>query len=223
MIKKIQDLDCYEILNLPRDASPKEIENSYLLAIATYHQDSLASYGVLPGEERAIILDKVEAAFQTLRDPEKRKAYDLLFHDRSLEFRQKASFRKSTERLLIEDASEESGFWDKIKSAIAPVRLRRENRAAAENGDGEDWQGRSEDFYYYGEYLKKIRERIGLSLEEIAKQCGVNLSQLKSLEEEIPDQRTDGEEDLEVLRCYARCLGLNPDNGRDSLFPNRFL
>jgi DnaJ-class molecular chaperone len=223
MIKKIADLDYYEILNLPGDASPKEIENAYLLAIATYHQESLASYGVLLDEERAVILNKVEAAFQTLGTPEKRKAYDSLVRDGQLEFRQKAFFRKSTQPLLIEDASEEDGLWDRIKSVVAPVRLRRENRAAGENGNGEDWQGRSEDFYYYGEYLKKIRERKGLSLEEVANQCGVDPAELKSLEEGIPDPHANGEKGREVLICYAKCLGLNPDDGRDSPFSTRFL
>ncbi|MFZ2055682.1 MAG: helix-turn-helix domain-containing protein [Candidatus Aminicenantales bacterium] len=222
MIKKIEDLDCYEILNLPSDASQKEIENSYLLAIATYHQDSLASYGVFLDEERAIILNKVEAAFQTLRDPEKKKAYDSLVRGRHPEFRQKASFRKTIERLMIEDASEEGGLWDKIKSVVGPVRRRRENRTPAKNEDGRDWRGLSDDFYYYGEYLKKVRERRGLSLEDIAKQCGVDPSRLESLEQETPDLHSNGEKNLEVLRCYAKCLGLNSDDGRDSSFPTRF-
>jgi len=222
MIKKIEDLDCYEILNLPSDASPKEIENSYLLAIATYHQDSLASYGVFLDEERAIILNRVEAAFQTLGNPEKRKAYDSLVRDRNPEFRKKAAFRKSTQRLLIEDAEEQDSLWDKIKSIVAPARRRRENRIPDENGNGKAWRSLSDDSYYYGEYLKKVRERRGLTLEDIARQCGVDRSRLESLEEETSDFHSNGEKNLEVLRCYARCLGLDPEDGRNSPFPTRF-
>lgn len=222
MIKKIEDLDYYEILNLRCDASPKEIDNSYLLAIATYHQDSLASYGVLLDEERAIILNNVEAAFQTLRDPEKRKAYDAIVSDRHPEFWLKASFRKSTERLLIEDAPEEDSLWDKIKSVVAPVRRRRESRAPGWNGDGRAWGSLSDDLSYCGDYLKRVRERRGLSLEDIAKQCGVDPSRLESLEEETPDHHSNGEKNLEVLRCYAKCLGLDSDDGRDSPFFTRF-
>ncbi|HCS49265.1 MAG TPA: hypothetical protein DIW61_13830, partial [Candidatus Aminicenantes bacterium] len=78
MIKKIEEMDFYELLNLRLDASPKDIENAYLLAVATYHQEGMASYGVLGDVERGLILDKVEEAFQTLRDPAKKKAYDPL-------------------------------------------------------------------------------------------------------------------------------------------------
>jgi len=222
MIKKIDDLDYYELLNLRDDASQKEIEKSYLLAVATYHEDSLASYGVLRDKERAIILNKVEDAFQTLGNPEKRKAYDSLVRDRNPEFRKKAAFRKSTQRLLIEAAEEQDSLWDKIKSIVAPVRRRRENRIPDENGDGKAWRSLPDDSYYYGEYLKKVRERRGLTLEEIARQCGVDRSRLESLEEETSDFHSNGEKNLEVLRCYARCLGLDSDDGRDSLFPTRF-
>ncbi len=47
MVKSIKDLDFYELLNLDLDATRVEIENAYLLAVATYHKDGLASYGVL--------------------------------------------------------------------------------------------------------------------------------------------------------------------------------
>ena len=222
MIKKIDDLDYYELLNLRSDASQKEIEKSYLLAVATYHEDSLASYGVLREKERAIILNKVEDAFQTLGNPEKRKAYDSLVRDRNPEFREKAAFRKSTRRLLIEDAEEQDSLWDKIKSIVAPVRRRRVNRIPDDDGNGKAWPSLSDDSYYYGEYLKKVRQRRGLTLEEIARQCGVDQSRLESLEEETSDFHSNGEKNLEVLRCYARCLGLDSDDGRDSPFPTRF-
>jgi DnaJ-class molecular chaperone len=222
MIKKIDDLDYYELLNLRDEASQKEIEKSYLLAVATYHQDSLASYGVLGDEERAIILNRVEDAFQTLGNPEKRKAYDSLVRDRNPEFREKAAFRKSTQRLLIEDAEERDSLWDKIKAIVAPVRRRRENHNPGDDGDGKAWRSPSDDSYYYGEYLKKVRERRGLTLEEIARRCGVDRSRLESLEEETSDFHSNGEKNQEVLRRYAKCLGLDSGDGRDSPFPARF-
>jgi curved DNA-binding protein CbpA len=222
MITKIEDLDYYEILSVPVNASRRDIENAYLLALATYHQEGLASYGVLMDKERAVILNTIEDAFQTLRDPERRKDYDARVRDRHLEIPQKASFRRSTARLLIEDAPEEGGFWSKIRSVVALARGRRERGGPERNGDGRDWLGRSDDFYYYGDFLKKVRERRGLSLEDIARRCGVDRSRLESLEEETSDFHSNGEKNLEVLRCYARCLGLDPEDGRNSPFPTRF-
>lgn len=222
MVKKIEDLDYYEILNLTGGASPKDIENAYLLAVATYHQDSLASYGGLIDQERDLILDKIEAAFQTLRDPERRKAYDTQIRKRPPGIPLKADFRSSTELLQIEDASEGKSLWDKVRSVLASGRRRKAGGAAENEPGGWGPWSAADDFYYYGDILKKLRVRKGLTLEDIAQKCGVSPSRLQSLEEESPDHHSKGEKMREVLRCYAKCLGLDPDNGRDSPFSSRF-
>ena len=222
MIKKIEDLDYYEILNLNIGASPKDIENAYLLAVATYHEESLASYGVLMDRDRTVMLDKVEAAFQTLRDQKKRQAYDAQVRGKSMAIPQKAAFRRSSSRLLIEDASKRETLWSRIKAIFSPARRRGIAHSTEENRDGSKRHGFPEDFYYYGEFLKKIRQRRGLSIEDIAKKCAIDPLKLRSLEEETPGLRSNDGKDLEALRCYAKCLGLNPENGRDSPFPTRF-
>ena len=51
MVKKIEEMDFYEILNLQVDATDQDVRNAYILAVATYHPDALASYGVLSAEE----------------------------------------------------------------------------------------------------------------------------------------------------------------------------
>ena len=216
MIKKIKDLDYYEVLNVRVNASQRDIENAYLLALATYHQEGLASYGVLMDEERAVILNSIEEAFRTLRDPEKRRVYDAQVRDRLPEIPQKAAFRKSITPLVIEDAAGESGLWAKLKSTVAPARRQSARRHPGRNGDGKDWLSHVDDFYYYGEFLKKVRERQGLSLEDIAEKCGVDPFKLRSLEEEISGPPQNGKKTIDLLRCYAKCLGLDTDNGKDS-------
>src|SRR4030042_4945924 len=124
MIKKIEEMDFYELLNLRLDASPRKIENACLLANATCHQDSLASYGVLGDAERVDILDRIEEAFQTLHDPLRKREYDALFLPGRPEYRGRAYFRRTTTRLEIEDAAEEEKLWDRIKAAVLPSRLR---------------------------------------------------------------------------------------------------
>jgi curved DNA-binding protein CbpA len=213
MIKKIEELDFYDLLNVRIDASPKDIENAYLLAVATYHQEGLASYGVLGDNDRGLMLDRVEEAFQTLRDPEKKKAYDPLVLAGHPEFQQRAYFRRSTRRLEIEDASEVEKLWDKIKAVVSPAWRR---------GDGREQERLPQDFYYYGDYLKKVREKRGLSREDIAERCGISPAQLESLEEESFPSLFHGEELLEGLKRYAKCLGLDSEKGRDSPFSDRF-
>jgi curved DNA-binding protein CbpA len=222
MIKKIEDMDFYELLNLRLDASPREIENAYLLAVATYHRDSLASYGVLGDAERGDILDKIEDAFQTLHDPLRKKDYDTLVHPRRPEFRGRAYFRSTTSRLEIEDAAEEENLWDRVKAAVIPSRLRKGVHGDGENGDGQDKPGVPDSFFYYGDYLRKVREKRGLTREDVAARCGLSPAKIESLEEESLPSPLPEKELLEDLRRYARCLGLNPENGRGSPLSDRF-
>jgi curved DNA-binding protein CbpA len=222
MIRKIEEMDFYDLLNLPLDASPKDIENAYLLAVAAYHREGLASYGGLGDVDRRLMLDKVEEAFQTLRDPEKKKAYDPLVLPGHPEFQQRAYFRRSTRRLEIEDASEEEKLWGKIKAVLSLPRRRGDGHGHREHGDEWERERLPQDFYYYGDYLKKVREIRGLSREDIAERCGISPVRLESLEEESFPSPSHGEELLEGLKRYAKCLGLDPENGRGSPFSDRF-
>jgi len=221
MIKKIEEMDFYEILNLRLDASPKDVENAYLLAVATYHQEGLASYGGLGDLDRGLMLDKVEEAFQTLSNPEKRQAYDSVVLSGHPQFQPRASFRRSTRRLEIEDATEEERLWGKIKAVVNPPWRRGDGRGLGEYGDGQERERLPEDFYYYGDYLKKVREKRGLSREDIAGQCGISPARIESLEEETSPSRPHGEELLESLKLYAKCLGLDSENGQSSPFSDR--
>ena len=114
-IKKIENMDYYEILNLAKDASRQEIERAYHLGKATYSQNSLAHYRLLSEDERRHMLKKIEEAYQNLRDPKKKKLYDLKMLKMSSERGNKAYFRKSTKKLEIEDAEAHRGFWKKFK------------------------------------------------------------------------------------------------------------
>lgn len=207
MAKKIEELDFYDLLNLALDASPQEVEKAYLQAVATYHEQALASYGVLAPQERKLILDKIEAAFQTLAEPERRRAYDSTILPSRPEYQQRAYFRTSTVRLEIEDASEEEKFWDKVKSLFS-FRKHRENRAI-EAAFKLEANGR-----YYGEYLKLVRENRGLSREEIARSCNLSVALLEALEEDNYSALPRGKDPSSLLRLYARSLGLNSENGR---------
>ena len=221
MIKKIEEMDFYELLNLRLEASPREIENAYLLAVATYHQDGLASYGVLGEAERGDILNRIEEAFQTLHDPLRKREYDALSLPPHPESRARAHFRRTTSRVLIEDAAEDENLWNKIKAAITPSRLRKGTPKDDGNGDGHDRPEIPESFFYYGEYLRRVREKRGLTRDDIAARCGFSPARIESLEEESFPLPPPGNELLEDLKRYARSLGLDPEDGRGSPFSDR--
>jgi DnaJ-class molecular chaperone len=115
MIKRIEDWNYYELLNVERTASKEEIWEAYQTALSTYHPGSLASYSLVTEEERAMIMGRIQEAYQTLRDPDRRKAYDLALLKHSVYVAPKAPFRKSIGKVEIEEASPRRGFWERVR------------------------------------------------------------------------------------------------------------
>lgn len=66
--------DYYEILGVPRDASPEEIKRAYRELVQKYHPDKY--YGKPEYEEMNEKFKKINEAYQVLSDPEKRRMYD---------------------------------------------------------------------------------------------------------------------------------------------------
>jgi DnaJ-class molecular chaperone len=212
-IKKIEEMDHYEILNLERTATQQEIENAYLLGIATYNPHSLAPYGLISEEERNLIMAKFEEAYQTLSDQEKRKNYDLQMSEGFFPYSQKASFRKSDSKLEIEDAETHKKVWDKIKSLL--FRPKKESPLTVSKGEKSEPSAsftRGPVSFYRGEYLRRVRENRNLSLEEISQKCKISLAVLKALEEENFKSMPIGINISKLIETYARCLGLHPQN-----------
>lgn len=114
-IKKVEEMNYYEILNLRKNASLEDIERAYHLGKATYSRDSLAHYSLLSDGERWYILRKIEEAYQNLNDPEKRKLYNLNMRLKSPDKESRTKYRKSTQKLEIEDAEEKKSLWKRIK------------------------------------------------------------------------------------------------------------
>ena len=63
--------------------------------------------------------------------------------------------------------------------------------------------------------LLAIREKRGISLEQIAGDCKISLSSLQALEEEDCDALPNGKDFHRLLNLYAKCLGLDSENGRE--------
>lgn len=111
-------MNYYEILNVAASASQQEIEKAYQVGKASFTHNSLAHYGVIDEEERQFILEKIEDAFQTLKNTRKRKNYDAKVLSLKNEASESTYYRKSTEKMVIEDCSQEISLLDKIKKIL---------------------------------------------------------------------------------------------------------
>ena len=75
-MNKSEELNYYEILEIPLNASSFEIKRAYRNAIEVYSDHSLLTYSLFSAEERVNILKKLEDAYNTLIDRTKRAEYD---------------------------------------------------------------------------------------------------------------------------------------------------
>jgi curved DNA-binding protein CbpA len=115
MLKRIEDWNYYELLSVERTASQDEIWEGYQAALTTYKDGSLALYGLVSETERELVLGRVQEAFQTLRDPARRREYDLALLRHAPYFPPQAAFRKSVGKLEIDEAPVRPSLWARIK------------------------------------------------------------------------------------------------------------
>jgi DnaJ-class molecular chaperone len=119
MIKRVEDWNYYELLDVDRTASKDEIWDAYQAALETYRPGSLATYSLVTEAERTLIMERIQEAYQTLRDPDKKKAYDAALLKRSFYYSPKAPFRKSVGKLEIEEVARKKGLWRRIRGLFS--------------------------------------------------------------------------------------------------------
>jgi len=78
MIKKIEDLNYYELLEINTDASSQDIHRAYDRIRKIYEPNSIALYSLFSAEETTSINQRIEDAYRTLVYEESRKRYDAL-------------------------------------------------------------------------------------------------------------------------------------------------
>ncbi|MHB8482114.1 MAG: helix-turn-helix domain-containing protein [Nitrospiria bacterium] len=74
---RYQDANYYELLEISRDATPRQIQTAYFLAKKTFRERSLATFSLFSDEERDAIWLKIEEAHYILSDHDRRKSYDI--------------------------------------------------------------------------------------------------------------------------------------------------
>jgi len=132
-MNKFEELNYYEILEIPANASSFEIRRAYRNAVEVYSDHSLLTYSLFSAEERVNILKKLEDAYNTLIDRTKRTAYDASLSDKSSNTdipqdhklsllchngRQKSLREKSVE---IEDLGLTRSFWGRVYSRMIVI------------------------------------------------------------------------------------------------------
>jgi curved DNA-binding protein CbpA len=200
-MKKVLDLNFYELLEVAFDASPFAIRQAYKEMVQLYHGDSLASYSFFSSEEREEILAKLDEAYSTLIDEKKRPRYDRLLIEKGI-FEEGMQYQQDRKTLRL--ISNPKGFR-------ANAALRRENELRAMASSNSVIQEILAHDVLSGKDLKKIRDELGVSLEMIADMAKVRIVFLRAIEED-QFEKTPSRIFLKgFLRAYAQCIGLDAD------------
>lgn len=215
--KKIEELDYYEILNIDMNASSEEIEKAYVLGIVAYSHNSMASYGLISSEESKMALARLEEAYKTLMDREKRKAYDLELLEKNLKYQSESYLREAPKKAKVDHDHENgkkkaSGRFEEMLSFLRGQRKEDiEKDKELQEGNLSVREGR---LIYSGEFLKKVRESRNLSLEDISKATKLRVPLLKALEAEDFESLPQGAYIAFIFKVYSQYLGLNPPKKR---------
>jgi curved DNA-binding protein CbpA len=170
-MKRLSDQNYYEILEVSYRATWGEVQKAYELARKTYGPDSIASYSLFAADDREVIFKKVEEAYQTLIDQERRRRYD---------------------EDLAKVVQELAGQVPPAAESVAPL---------APEATLTD--------QVTGNVLKQIRERRGISIQEIADRTRINITYLYFIEEDTFKSLPAEVYLRSYLAQYARILHLD--------------
>jgi curved DNA-binding protein CbpA len=207
-MKRLEDLSFYELLEVACDASPFEVHQAYKEMHQLYHDDSLASYSFFSREEREEILAKLDEAYSTLMDEKNRSHYDQLLIERGI-LEKEMQYQRDRKKLsLLCDAKHPGNntalrIRDRLKPIVSSNPLIQEIL--------------TQDILS-GKDLKKIRDELGISLEEISEIVKVRMVYLHAIEDDQVEKTPSRIFLKGFLRAYAQCIGLDAD-----IVANRYL
>jgi flagellar biosynthesis protein FlhG len=192
----------YEVLGIERTASLPQVERAYRFCLEMYGTGALATYSLLDPAEQEEARQRVREAYEVLRDPARRRAYDLslatpLF--RPLRDNgtaptgpvavPSASGRATPPAAAAEPAPEPVSVPVPPVAASGPVVLAEAVTGAA---------------------LRRFREARSVSLEEIAHKSKISSRFLRYIEDERFDMLPAPVYLRGFLHEYARAVGLEP-------------
>jgi len=200
-MKKLDALNFYELLEVASDASPFEVHHAFKEMFQLYHEDSLASYSFFSREEREEILAKLNEAYSTLMDEKKRSQYDQLLIERGV-LDEETQYQRDRKKLSLLPLSKRPG---------ADTALRIRDRLKTMVSSNVVIQEVLSHDALSGSDLKKIREELEVSLEEIAETVKVRIAYLRAIEEDQFEKAPSRIFLKGFVRAYTQYIGLDAD------------
>lgn len=183
-MKNMDECNYYELLEVSEETPKSIIQEAYHSYRTLFDQDSIVSYNFISEHEREALLNRIEQAYETLMDDQKRIDYD----------------KKVFNRI---------GRW---YHSAAEGSMQGKYCSAKTHGKGAE-EVRCEDFIEENGLisLKKLRESMGVPLDKISMITKIRVPMLLALEERDSARLPSAVYVKGHLKSYARALGLEPE------------
>ncbi|RJP78329.1 MAG: hypothetical protein C4522_13070 [Desulfobacteraceae bacterium] len=204
-------MNYYEILEIPVNASFFEIRHAYKEALSVYGEDSLSTYSLFSEGERENLLRKIEEAFHTLVDEKKRSEYNHHLVENGVidptELSREEK-QKSIPIFLAHNSIDKNMFFKKVKKKVEESSIRELTREIMETA------------LISGQDLKRLRQAIGIELDDIFEVARISISILKAIENNEFQNLPSLIYLRNFLKSYAEILHLDPEKVADSYIIN---
>ncbi len=229
MMKTIDEMDHYEVLEVAREARRDDIERAFKLVRAAYEGGALAAYSVLSFDETKLWRERIEEAFRVLSDPDLRSSYDATL-DGADDFGDEADpFAGMSDGGAAYDdgAPREPSPLPEAPNALPSFAndfyrdagRERERPLAVEAAPSlersaprelDSFEESAVDAEWDGARLRRARLARGLEIEDVAGVTKINPTYLRFLEDERFADLPAVVYVRGFVAAYARLLGLDP-------------
>jgi len=209
-MRQFEELNHYEIFGVPIKASAFEIRQAYKETLSIYGSDSPISYSFFTEEESKEILDRVEEAFSTLIDREKRESYNkMLVREKKID---PSSLTKKRQKVLTPIFSSKTpggaAISKTIKKRIKDKDLKKTKEAIL-----------SKDIIS-GDDLKQLRQTVGIKIEDLFEVTRISVSILKAIENDDFETLPPAVYLKNFLKAYAELFEVDPKKIVDGYLKN---
>ena len=209
-MRKFEELNHYEIFEIPINASAFEIRQAYKEALSIYGDDSPIPYSFFTEDETKEILNRVEEAFSTLIDQEKRELYNkMLVREKKIDPSILTEKRKNVPTPLFSSKTPGGAAISKtIKKRIKDKDLKKTKEAIL-----------SKDMISGGD-LKQLRQTFGVTIEDLFEVTRITVSILEAIENDNFGTLPSTVYLKNFLKAYAKLFEVDPKKIIDGYLKN---
>lgn len=209
-MRKLEELNYYEIFEIPISASVFEIRQAYKEALSIYGDDSPIPYSFFTEEESKEILDRIEKAFSTLIDQDKRALYNKrLVREKKIESSDLTKKRQKVPTPLFSSKGTDGTTISKtIRKRIKDKDLKQTKEAIL-----------TKDMIS-GDDLKQLRKTVGVKIEDLFEVTRITVSILEAIENDNFGTLPSTFYLKNFLKAYAELFEVDPKKIIDGYIKN---